>query len=204
MKLVALSGSRSERSKTLLVVNKAIDYAKDYDPQIETEIIHLGDYDIQYCDGRDPSLSQGDTKKVIDLIVNADAFIVGTPIYRGSMTGALKNVFDIIPNDSLRGKVIGFIATGGSPHHFLAIEHQLKPLAGYFHAYALPSAVYAHNDHFSASTLVDTEIMNRLNELGKSIVDFYNKGMDRSVRLGLPDIPRKQLSNYEEGYCGKA
>ena len=48
------------------------------------------------------------------MIQAADAYIIGTPIYRGAYTGSLKNLLDQVPVEALMGKVAGLIATGGS------------------------------------------------------------------------------------------
>jgi NAD(P)H-dependent FMN reductase len=193
MKLLGISASLSPRSKTLLAVKKAVDFSINYSPNIEAELLNLKDYDIQFCDGRDPENYTGDTKAVINKILEADAFIIGTPIYRGSLSGALKNVFDVIPNHALRGKVIGFIATGGTYHHFLAIEHQLHPIAGYFSAYVVPGGVYVNNDHYSDSDLVSSEILGRIEQLGKSINDMHVKLGGSDLGVEKPMIPRLGL-----------
>ncbi|MDC3412131.1 NAD(P)H-dependent oxidoreductase [Aquibacillus sp. 3ASR75-11] len=193
MKIVGISGSLTPRSKTFITVEKALNFAEKSEHNVETELINLRDYHLQFCDGRDPSTYEGDTKQLIDKIVEADALIVGSPIYRGSISGALKNVFDLIPNDSLRGKVIGFIATGGTYHHYLAIEHQLKPLAGYFKAHVIPGNVYAHNQHFENKQLVDKEIITRLKELGETVVTFHDRLNREAVGAHQPSIPRKSL-----------
>lgn len=191
MKLVGISGSLSlsKRSKTLTAVEKAVGFVRK-DPTVDAEIINLSDYDVQFCDGRDPFLYEGDTKTVIDKIVSADAFIIGTPIYRGSLTGALKNVFDLIPNDSLRGKVIGFVATGGTYHHYLAIEHQLNPIASYFRAHVVPGGVYAHNDHYESGSLTDEAILQRLRTLGESVVSLQRRLSGEAIVTAFPEIPR--------------
>lgn len=193
MKLLGLSGSLTPRSKTLIAIEKAVESVSEFDPFIETEIINLRDYDLQFCDGRDPSLYEGDTKRVIEKIEDANALIVGSPVYRGSYTGALKNVFDLIPNDALEGKVIGLIATGGTYHHFLSIEHQLKPLAGYFRAHIVPGSVYAHNDHYSDKTLVAPDIIERLRRLGEDTVQLHRQIGGEYVGVGAPSIPRRAL-----------
>lgn len=193
MKLLGLSGSLTPRSKTLIAIEKAVQFAVRHDPSVEVEIVNLRDYDIGFCDGRDPLLYDGDTKAVIEKIEEADALIVGSPIYRGSYTGALKNVLDLIPNDALRGKVVGLIATGGTYHHFLAIEHQLKPLFGFFHAHVVPGAVYAHNRHYSDKTLVDLEVIERLQRLGEDVVDLQNRIGQEYIGACSPSIPRKAL-----------
>jgi MsuE subfamily FMN reductase len=188
MKLLGISGSLSG-GKTLKAVKQAVEFAELH-ANIETEIINLRDYDLQFCDGRVPWSYVGDTKILIDKIIKADAYIVGTPIYRGSLTGALKNVFDLIPNDALRGKIIGFIATGGTYHHYLAIEHQLNPLANYFRAHVVPGGVYAHNDHFENGEITDGDIVSRLKTLGTSVVDLHQRIGIGGTHLEQPDIPR--------------
>ncbi|MCI0354597.1 MAG: NAD(P)H-dependent oxidoreductase, partial [Acidobacteria bacterium] len=43
---------------------------------------------------------------IIDSIQSADLLVVGTPIYRGSYTGAFKHVFDLVRQDALAGKPV--------------------------------------------------------------------------------------------------
>ncbi len=170
MKLLGVSGGLSQQ--TIIAIEKALDFAYQYDNSISVEALNVSEYDIQYCDGRDPTKYEGDTKLIIDKIVNADALFIGTPMYRGSYTGMLKNLFDIIPNDALLGKPVGLIATGGSDHHYLALEQELRPLLSFFYAFVVPGCVYANNQHYSERDLVSKEILDRLNQLAKSVVNL--------------------------------
>ena len=122
MKLLGISGGLSR--KTLIAVEKALDCAKRHDSSIYVEAINISELNIQFCYARDPATYEGDSKLIIDKIIEADAVVFGTPMYRGTYTGLLKNVFDLIPNDALIGKPVGLIATGGSDHHYLALEHE--------------------------------------------------------------------------------
>jgi FAD reductase [NAD(P)H] len=170
MKLLGISGTIIG-SKTLAVVEKVIELARKYDPQIETEILDLKKFDVQFCDGRHPSTYEGDTKKVIDMVSAADSYIIGTPIFQASLSGALKNLFDLVPPSVFRNKVIGFIATGGTYQHYLVIENQLKPIAGYFRAYIAPDYVYVHTDHFNRNNeIIDDDIKLRMENLAKEVV----------------------------------
>lgn len=168
MKLLGISGTITG-SKTLIVVEEVLAQMKRSYPEVEVELLDLKKYDVQFCDGRDPSTYTGDTKKVIDLVSTADFYVIGTPIFQGSITGALKNVFDLVPVSSLRNKVMGFIATGGTYQHFLVIENQLKPIAGYFRAFVAPSYVYAHNDHFQSNRIADEEVRERIGALADEL-----------------------------------
>jgi MsuE subfamily FMN reductase len=195
MKLLGVSASPSVGgSKTLLALRAAIEHARSAHPDVTTEIVNVRDYDVIFCDGRDPDLYEGDTRAVIDKVVEADALIVATPMYRGSYTGILKNLFDVLPNSALEGKAVGFIATAGSDHHFLAIEHELKPLIGFFYGHAIPGAVYMHNAHFAAGKLVDDGMTERLCQLADAVVEFGQYVPRGIVGAGRPTITRQSLA----------
>lgn len=192
MLVLGISGSPSVASKTLIAVRTAVEQAGAY-PDVTAEVLNLRDHDVQFSDGRDPATYEGDTRAVIDRVVAADALIVGTPMYRGGYTGRLKNLFDVLPNDALEGKPVGLVATGGTDHHYLAIEHELKPLVGFFRAYAVPGAVYANNGHFSAGDLVDDGIRDQLRRLSATVVEFARRMPRDLVGADGPQIPRKSL-----------
>jgi MsuE subfamily FMN reductase len=169
--LLGISGSRSSPSKSRVAVEAALDFAAGADCDVYTDLISLDDCWLEFCDGRELSQYRETTREVIDRIVSADALIVASPIYRGSYTGALKNLFDLIPGDALEGKPAGLIATAGSPYHFLAIEQELKPLMGYFRAIVVPRPVFAHDAHFHDGLLTDETIAERLRQLAQTVVE---------------------------------
>ncbi len=194
MNLLGLSGSpaKNAASRTLNAVKQVVDYAHAQDNSISMETINFRDLNIELCDGRDPALYEGDTKTLIEKIVDADALILGTPVYRGSYTGILKNVFDVIPNDALVGKPVGIVVTGSTQHHYLTIEHKIKPLLGFFHAHALPGGVYLTPEHYNNSVLVDEGALERLQQLATAIVHFVKHvPNDRNLLAGAsgPEIP---------------
>ncbi|MEH7374507.1 NADPH-dependent FMN reductase [Neobacillus drentensis] len=176
MKLLGISGTIIG-AKPRIVVEKVLDKVKKNHPEIEVELLDLRDYDVQFCDGRNPSTYNEDTKKVIDIVSSADFYIIGTPIFNGSITGPLKNLFDLINPKDFRNKVMGFIATGGTYQHYLVIENQLKPIAGFLRAFVAPGFVYANNDHFNQKNeLVDQEVLQRVSALAEEVV-FMQKAL---------------------------
>jgi MsuE subfamily FMN reductase len=194
MKLLGLCGSPKVKSKTLIAVEKAVGFAKLAHPELDTQVINIRDFDVQFCDGRDPSRYEGDTREIIEAVIAADALIVGTPMYRGSYTGILKNIFDVLPNDALQGKAVGIIATGGTTHHFLAIEHEIKPIIGFFYGHPLPGAVYATNDDYSDEDLVDGAVLDNLRELADDVIEFGTQIPRGVVGAARPSIPRRALA----------
>lgn len=170
MKLLGVSGGMSQH--TIVAVEKALEFANQYDDSINIKALNIGEYDIQYCDGRDPTMYDGDAKLIIENIKDADALIIGTPMYRGSYTGMLKNVFDILPNDALMGKPVGLIATGGSDHHYLALEQELRPLLIFFYAFVIPGTVYINNKQVANEPFAIREVLDHLNLLAISVVNL--------------------------------
>jgi len=79
---------------------------------------------------------------VIERLAAAKALVFATPVYRGSLTGSLKNVFDQLPVPAIAGKVAGLVAMGASDHHFLGPERHLRDILAFFGAVPMPVAVY--------------------------------------------------------------
>lgn len=100
-------------------------------------------------------------RDVLDKVVNADVLVVGSPTYKGSYTGLFKHFFDLLDPAALRGKPVLLLATGGGERHALIVEHQLRPLFGFFEALALPTGVYATDKDFADGVLVSEAIRKR-------------------------------------------
>ncbi|MFE4430542.1 NADPH-dependent FMN reductase [Peribacillus butanolivorans] len=176
MKLLGISGT-VVGAKTCVVVQKILEEVKKTHPEVDVELLDLRNYSVSLCDGRDLSSYSDDTKKVVDIVSSADFYIIGTPIFQGSLSGALKNLFDLVHPQILRNKVMGFIATGGTYQHYLVIENQLKPIAGYFRAFVAPGSVYVHTDHFNKQNeIVDEDVLSRISDLAKEVV-FMQKAL---------------------------
>ncbi len=162
---------------------------------VETEVLELRDFALEFCDGRSPDNYNSDTQRALALVEEADAYLVATPIYRGSYTGALKNFFDLVPNDPkghdpLRGKVVGLLATGGSDHHYLILEHQLRPLFGFFGAYTPARAIYAVSKDFDAQKQPQGKLVEELTQLGQEVLILarflaQTPGLAHSERVGI-------------------
>jgi FMN reductase len=98
---------------------------------------------------------------VVEAVENADALIVGTPVYKGSYTGLFKHLIDFIDPEALAGKPVVLTATGGGQRHALVLEHQLRPLFGFFTAQTLPISVYASDQDFLDGVLTDPVTIER-------------------------------------------
>jgi FMN reductase len=117
-----------------------------------------------------PTLGQAHTlddlaplqRAIVQSLVSADALIVGSPVYKGSYTGLFKHLFDLIDPSALQGKPILLTATGGGDKHALVLEHQLRPLFGFFEAATLATGVYASAADFSDGLPAVTSLLTRV------------------------------------------
>lgn len=101
-------------------------------------------------------------RDIIADIEEADAIIVGTPIYKGSYAGLFKHLIDFVDPTALMGKPVALTATGGGLRHALAVEHQLRPLFGFFSALTLPTAIYASEAEFQDGRIADAALSARI------------------------------------------
>ncbi|WP_123620106.1 NADPH-dependent FMN reductase [Halorubrum sp. CSM-61] len=187
--LLGIVGSVSADSRTRTAVEVALAAAAERD-DVETDVLHLADYDLDTADGRGIDGYEGDTAEALESIVEADAYVVGTPVYRGSYSGALKNLLDMVPRGQWQGDAapfenaaVGLVATGATDHHFLAVDQELRPAFAFFGAHTVGGAAYANGDDFDEGELVDDAIRERLATLGEATVEL-SEAIDDSEALG--------------------
>lgn len=81
--------------------------------------------------------------KAIDQIARARAIVVATPVYKAAYSGLLKVLLDLLPQTALKEKTVLPLATGGSPHHMLAMDYALRPVLQALAARHILPGVYA-------------------------------------------------------------
>ncbi|CAN5543012.1 FMN reductase [soil metagenome] len=108
-------------------------------------------------------------EQVLHAIESADALIVGSPVYKGSYAGHFKHVFDLIDPAALAGKPVAIVSTGGGPRHALVVEHQFRPLFGFFCARSMPTTVYACAEDFGADGQMEGGVLARIDNLAAEL-----------------------------------
>jgi len=150
------------------------------------ELIDLSEHRISFADGRGPDSFGDDTGAVVEAVQSADVVVFATPIYRGSMTGALKNVFDVLPVPALQSKVVALAAMGGSDHHFLGADRHMRDVLTFFGALVVPVAVYLTGADFTDGVPKERAAQ-AMDELVQGAVSLATAvGGDRARELG-PD-----------------
>jgi FMN reductase len=100
---------------------------------------------------------------VIAAFGTADAVVFGSPVYRATYSGLLKDLLERTERGRwgeatapLRGTVAATVLTGASGHHFLAVGHLRDVLAGFFAVQVLSPGLYLdHGGYVDRSTLTE-------------------------------------------------
>lgn len=146
-RLVGVLGSVTPPGRLRRAVGDALERAAG--DGLDTRLIDLADVRVAFADGRPPDAYGDDTAAVVDAIARADAVVLATPVYRGSLTGALKNLLDQLPVEALEGKAVGIVAMGASDHHFLGADRHLRDVLAFFGALVAPVGVYLTSASFA-------------------------------------------------------
>ncbi len=125
-----------------------------------------------------------EARAIIAAIEEADGLIVGSPVYKGSYAGLFKHLIDFVDPLALAGKPVVITATGGGHRHALVVEHQLRPLFGFFAAQTAPTAIYASDHDFRDGVLIDSAVRARV---AQAAAEF-----DRAV---AHVVPRPSIAN---------
>jgi multimeric flavodoxin WrbA len=169
-KIIAINGSPRKTWNTATLLNKAIEGAAS--KGAKTNIIHLYDLDYKGCRscfscklkggksyGR--CAARDELTPVLDLIVNADALILGSPIYIGAVTGMMRSflerltfpylVYDPEHTSLFTKKMpVAFIYTMGAP------ESRVKE-AGYERQFKLMESIFTRIFGGPVESLVVTD-----------------------------------------------
>lgn len=185
MKIVGLSGS-NVGSKTRTAMNYTFKYLNEKYPNTEVTLIDLAEYEVQFSDGRNYLEYEGDTRYVAQTIMEADAVIIGTPIFQASIPATLKNVFDLLPVNAFLDKVVSMLVTAGSAKHFLIAENQLKPILAYMKAQIVQTYVFIEEKDFNRKEIINDDVFFRINRLVEdTVVLAETYGKIREAQYGF-------------------
>jgi FMN reductase len=119
---IAGSPSSSSRSSSVLALSRAL---------LEQNNVDVSPLSVKDIPPEDLVFANFDSealKRAQAMIEQAQAIIIGTPVYKASYTGVLKALLDLMPQYAFAGKTILPIATGGTITHLLSIDYAMKPL----------------------------------------------------------------------------
>ncbi len=169
MKIVLLSGS-NVGSKTRTAMDYTLKIATEKYPDAEITLLDLTEYEMVFSDGRNYWEYEGDTKYVTETIMAADAIVIGTPVFQASIPATLKNIFDLLPVDAFRDKIVSMLVTAGTAKHYLMVEQQLKPILAYMKAQIVQTYVFVEEKDFYRKEITNDDVLFRIERLVEDTV----------------------------------
>lgn len=179
MRLLIVSASLSQKGRTAHVLDLVAAAFQRALPGATTELLDLPRAGVEIADGRQPELMSAATQSALEAARRANSFLFGSPMYRGGITGALKNYLDLLPPESMRGKAAAVVATGASHHHYLGVSLTLMPALQFFQMQVVGSHLYVSNSD-SDSDLLEA----RAGELGAALAKLTTAVAAGSLGLG--------------------
>ncbi|ELY90609.1 NADPH-dependent FMN reductase [Natrialba hulunbeirensis JCM 10989] len=174
--VLAVSGSLREESYTRTALQYVLRAAAE--AGAETTLLDLREYDLPLYD---PDVDeQGDEQEVKAFVREADAVALGTPVYHGSYSGALKNFHDYCGWDEYEDTTVGLLATAGGGSYGSTLDHLRITVRG-VHGWVLPHQVGLRNakakfendpDAIDGRRFRDTDLQERVEKLGQNLAEY--------------------------------
>ena len=152
--LLMLVGAATPPGRLATAIAAVAEMARSRHTDLGVDILNLAETPVEICDGRPLDAYNQATRNAVARIARASAVLIAAPVYRASFPGVLKNLLDIAPVEALQNKPVGIVAMGGSPHHYLAIDAQLRQVLAWFGALVAPTGVYLTGNDFRDGQLI--------------------------------------------------
>lgn len=159
--VVGVSGSPTQPSRTTGLVDEV---TRAYAERINAEptVLELAPLLGELASGPFTKDIGPNARQALELVEAADLIVVGSPAYRATYTGLFKLFFDHVGQYALADKPVILTATGGSDRHALLVEHQMRPLFGFFQALTLPLGIFASERDFTDYRVSSPELQSRI------------------------------------------
>lgn len=208
VKVLGVAGSMRKGSFSTHALKLVLEEAKKYGS--DSRVLELREVRLPIYD---PSRSvseelyqnvNGNRENVLDTVTEAinwaDAFVLASPDYHGSMSGAMKNFLDYFWEE-FAGKTFGYIIA--SHEKGLTVADQMRTSVRQCYGWSMPYniSVNGANDFNSAGNPVNTTLANRIKMLARDLVTYGTL----IRRQFLHDVMNKEVSDsyasrYREYY----
>ncbi|MFD6443945.1 NAD(P)H-dependent oxidoreductase [Promicromonospora sp. NPDC060204] len=161
LRVVVVNGSPSEQSRTAALADVAVRTLERTMP-VEVHRVDVYRLGAGFTTAVDRESVTPEVDAELRTAETADLLVAATPVFRGSYTGLFKHFFDLVEQYALANRPVLLLATGGSHHHALVVDHALRPLFAFFQARTLPVSVYASSSDFDGTALLNPRVYSRI------------------------------------------
>lgn len=139
MNLLIINGSPRKSGRTTQVTKWM---SKNYN----LNLLDLSELTLPIFNGEEEVREKKEVQKVLEAIESADAIILATPEYHGSMSGALKNALDFINKTYFINKPVALIALCGGGKGGINALNSLRTVARALYANVLSKQLVVDPD----------------------------------------------------------
>ena len=150
MKVVIISGSPRRNGNTQILMKYVNEYTKSKNH--ETKFINLSEGQIECYRGPDEEYNQA-TKDAAQDIMDADVWLIGSPIYNSFFSAGLKNLFEYVNYKETEGKVAGMAILAAGNIGFIDVQTLITQLLSYFRVITNPKAVFLTTEAITENNL---------------------------------------------------
>ena len=173
IRITGICGSLIANGSTKKALTIALSGAAEFDA--ETTLLELRDIDLVFYGSVPQDEYPPDIVRLRDEIRNSQGIILATPEYHGSLSGALKNMLDLMSIDDFETKIVGLVGVAGG--HIGAIHSldTMKTICRNLHCWVLPQEVSIANSGQAFNddgTVTDPSLEERLLNVGRQVVKF--------------------------------
>jgi NAD(P)H-dependent FMN reductase len=162
MKVVIISGSPRKNANTQIIMKYVFEYTQT--KNMDTKFINLSEGLIECYKGPEEEYNIH-TKNAANDIMDADVWLIGSPIYNSFFSSALKNLFEYINYKKTGGKVAGLVILASGNIGFIDVQTVLTQLMSYFRVITNPKAVFLTTESISEMSISNEEVKARLREM---------------------------------------
>ncbi|WP_135365380.1 NADPH-dependent FMN reductase [Halosimplex halophilum] len=164
--VVAVCGSRREGSYTRRALRIALDAAAE--AGATAELLDLRTVDLPPFD---PDAEEGEAVTEFKRRVReADAVILGSPVYHGSYSATLKDALDYCGKDEFADTTVGLLATAGGGSYASTFDH-LRTVVRSVHGWTVPTQVGIRgaSGKFDGDEITEPGLEDRIRQLGREV-----------------------------------
>jgi NAD(P)H-dependent FMN reductase len=167
--VVAIGGSQRDGSHTATAVEIALEGARR--AGAKTDHVDPARLDLPLFDPDHPDA--GDAESLRRRVRAADAVLLATPMYHGSVASPLKTALDYCGFDGFEDTTVGLLAVAGGAFPTAALDH-LRAIGRALDAWVLPHQAAVPNSHaqFEDGELTDPDLEARVETLGEELVQY--------------------------------
>ena len=174
--VLGVAGSIRQGSYSTRSLKIALEYAKKQGAEVR--LLDLNTVVLPLYDPGAPASKE--VEHTTEAIAWADAVILASPDYHGSMSGALKNFLDYF-YEEFAGKVFGYIVA--SHEKGLTVMEQMRTAVRQCYGWSMPYGVSINGPQdFTGDEIRNTRLSNRLRMMARDLVVYGRLLRDQFIR----------------------